>query len=150
MKKCAAGMVSRGRVPSHSASWGARRPQAGGVDNLRRRSWDASPSHPPTPVGRPAPGATKSIDNGPKQVPRPQGASPKVPAGFQADLLAEGLTNPRKIVTAPNGDLFVAESSANRIRVLRPGADGKIQSNGVFAEGLNLPFGIAFYPPGPE
>jgi glucose/arabinose dehydrogenase len=66
------------------------------------------------------------------------------------DLLAEGLENPRKIVTAPNGDLFVAESGPGRVKVLRPGADGKVARISVFAAGLRQPFGIAFYPPGPN
>ena len=51
----------------------------------------------------------------------------------------------------PNGDLFVAESRANRLRVLRDAdGDGKPEVNEVFATGLERPFGIAFYPPGPE
>src|SRR5438477_2288326 len=45
--------------------------------------------------------ATKSVDRGPHVVPRPAGALPKVPAGFEVDLLAEGLKNPRRITTAP-------------------------------------------------
>ena len=71
-----------------------------------------------------------------------------VPPGFAVDLLAEVLTNPRKIVAAPNGDLFVAESAAGRVRVLRQGADGKVSSTTIFADHLHQPFGIAFYPPG--
>ena len=64
---------------------------------------------------------------------------------------ATGLTEPRVIVRAPNGDLFVAESRANRVRVLRDAdGDGKPEVNEVFATGLNRPFGIAFYPLGPE
>ncbi|MGD0615066.1 MAG: hypothetical protein ABSA69_06445, partial [Verrucomicrobiota bacterium] len=98
----------------------------------------------------PPPYDTKSSDNGPRLVPRPAGAWPKVPAGFAVDLLAEGLENPRKIVTAPNGDLFVAESGPGRVKVLRPGADGKVARISVFAAGLRQPFGIAFYPPGPN
>ena len=55
------------------------------------------------------------------------------------------------IVRAPNGDLFLAESRANRVRVLRDAdGDGKPEVNQVFATGLSRPFGIAFYPPGPE
>jgi len=49
----------------------------------------------------PLPNATPSSDKGPRMVPRPAGALPKAPAGFEVDLLAEGLTHPRKIVTAP-------------------------------------------------
>ena len=64
---------------------------------------------------------------------------------------ATELTAPRVIVRAPNGDLFVAESRANRIRVLRDAdGDGKPEVNEVFATGLERPFGIAFHPVGPE
>jgi glucose/arabinose dehydrogenase len=95
----------------------------------------------------PPPGATRSVDRGPKLVARPAGAMPKVPPGFAVELVAEKLTNPRKIITAPNGDLFVAESEANRVKVFRFDAVGKA-SISVFASGLSQPFGIAFYPPG--
>jgi glucose/arabinose dehydrogenase len=96
------------------------------------------------------PYATSSSDNGPRVVPRPPGASPKVPAGFEVDLLAEKLNNPRKIITAPNGDLFVAESGPGRLKVLRQAADGTVASTTVFADHLRQPFGVAFYPPGPN
>src|SRR2546422_847379 len=43
----------------------------------------------------PPPGATKSVDNGPKTVARPQDAWPKAPPGFVVELFAEKLTNPR-------------------------------------------------------
>ena len=96
----------------------------------------------------PAPFATKSVDNGPHMVRRPEGAELKVPAGFEVDLLAEHLNGPRKIITAPNGDLFVVESGPGRIKVLRQDKDGKVASTSVFAEKLRQPFGMAFYPPG--
>jgi len=50
---------------------------------------------------------------------------------------------------APNGDVFVAESSAGRIRVLRPSGNGAAQPS-LFASGLHYPFGIAFYPAGAD
>jgi glucose/arabinose dehydrogenase len=96
----------------------------------------------------PAPNDTPSSTNMPRLVPQPEGAWPKVPEGFTADLLAKGLDNPRKVITAPNGDLFIAESQPGRIKVLRLGADGKVTTNQVFAEGLRQPFGLAFYPHG--
>jgi glucose/arabinose dehydrogenase len=99
----------------------------------------------------PGPFATNSTDNGPELVPRPQDAWPQAPAGFKVEQIASGLSNPRIIVTAPNGDLFVAEHRANRIRVLRGrNAEGKAETSQIFASGLNLPFGIAFYPRGPN
>jgi glucose/arabinose dehydrogenase len=98
----------------------------------------------------PAPFETRSVDNGPHMIPRPAGALPKVPPGFEVSMLTEGLENPRKIVTAPNGDLFIAESAAGRIRFLRLDEQGRVVKSGFFATGLQQPFGIAFYPPGPE
>lgn len=101
-----------------------------------------------TPADLPAPFATNSVRNHPHIVSQPQGVWPQVPKGFRVEKFADGLTNPRMIRTAPNGDLFVAESEANRIRVLRDAnGDGKPEINEVYASGLNLPFGIAFYPP---
>jgi glucose/arabinose dehydrogenase len=64
---------------------------------------------------------------------------------------ARGLRNPRKIVTAPNGDVFVAESLPGRIKVLRDAdGDGKAEVIEDFATRLRMPFGIAFYPEGPN
>ncbi len=99
----------------------------------------------------PAPHDTPSVDNGPRMVQKPEDAWPKAPAGFKVERFAEGLSNPRKIVTAPNGDLFVAESGANRIKILRA-SDGasKPETISIYAEGLRQPFGIAFYPTGPN
>jgi glucose/arabinose dehydrogenase len=99
----------------------------------------------------PKPYATRSVDAGSRVVPRPAGAWPKAPAGFKVEEFATGLQNPRLIRTAPNGDLFVAESYPGRVRVLRAAAGaGKAETVEVFAEGLRRPFGIAFYPPGAE
>ncbi len=95
---------------------------------------------------------TPSIDNGPRRmIPRPKDAWPRAPQGFTVNEFATGLQNPRKIATAPNGDVFLAESFPGRVRVLRDAdGDGKAEVNEVFAQGLRLPFGIAFYPPGPR
>lgn len=99
----------------------------------------------------PRPYATDSAPNHSKVVPRPADAWPQVPNGFKIDQALTGLDQPRTVVTAPNGDIFLAESAPGRIRVLRGfGADGKVTTNEVFATGLTLPYGIAFYPPGPN
>jgi glucose/arabinose dehydrogenase len=98
-----------------------------------------------------SPYETPSVRNQPRVVKRPEGAWPKPPEGFAVTEFATGLTEPRVIVRAPNGDLFLAESRANRVHVLRDAdGDGKPELNQVFATGLRRPFGIAFYPPGPE
>jgi glucose/arabinose dehydrogenase/mono/diheme cytochrome c family protein len=97
----------------------------------------------------PAPYASKSSDNGPDLVRRPASAWPKAPAGFSVQQFATGLDNPRLLMTAPNGDIFLAESESGKIRVFRGiTADGKAQQMELFAKGLKQPYGIAFYPPG--
>jgi glucose/arabinose dehydrogenase len=99
----------------------------------------------------PAPAPNESVDNGPTLVPRPANAWPIAPRGFKVDLYATGLDNPRLLRVAPNGDLFLAESETGKIKVFRGvGPDGKPQQASVFATGLHQPFGIAFYPSGPN
>ena len=102
-----------------------------------------------TPADLPAPYATPSSSNPSQPSPRPPSALPKAPAGFAVDLLADGLVTPRVIRVAPNGDIFVAESGAGRVRVFRVDeANGKSVRSEVFAENLPRAFGIAFYPSG--
>jgi glucose/arabinose dehydrogenase/mono/diheme cytochrome c family protein len=99
----------------------------------------------------PAPYATPSADNGPDVVARPANVWPQAPAGFKVELYATGLNNPRLLRTSPNGDIFVAESEAGDIRVFRGiTKDGRPEEMSVFASGLNQPYGINFYPPGPN
>lgn len=146
---CVIGVVGGGRI-------GNSAPQVGPVLTGQAALGDWTTDAPGvrrkiTPADLPPPYATPSVDRGPRMIPRPPDAWPKVPAGFQVQQLATGLENPRVVITAPNGDLFIAESKANRIRVLRDANhDGKVESATIFATGLRLPFGLAFYPPGPE
>ena len=87
----------------------------------------------------------------PKVVAPPTGAKPRVPQGFDVALFASGFANPRYLLTAPNGDIFVTESSAGSIRVLRDSdGDGHPEINKRFATGLRQPFGLAFYPAGQD
>ena len=95
------------------------------------------------------PFATESVRNNAEMVPRPADAWPQAPAGFKVDLYATALEGPRQIRMAPNGDFFVAESTAGQIKVFRGrGPDGKPEQVSVFASGLKQPFGINFYPSG--
>lgn len=95
------------------------------------------------------PNVAESASNGGGVTDRPEGAKPALPPGFTAGLVASGLDSPRVVRVAPNGDLFVADSRANQIRVFRL-AEGsaKPAEKSVFAKGLTRPYGIAFYPPG--
>jgi glucose/arabinose dehydrogenase len=119
----------------------------------------------------PEPKPSESVDNGPSLVQRPAGAWPIAPDGFKVQLYAGGdaatpmqrsenkkethaptsgtFVMPRIIHTAPNGDLFVADSQAGSILVLRGvTAAGKAATVSTYATGLDHPFGIAFYPSG--
>jgi glucose/arabinose dehydrogenase len=99
----------------------------------------------------PAPAPDQSVDNGPSVVARPANAWPIAPRGFKVELYATDLDNPRLLRVAPNGDLFLAESQTGKIKIFRGvGPDGKAKQVSVFSSDLNLPFGIAFYPPGPD
>ena len=120
----------------------------------------------------PEPNPSESVDKYPVLIPRPHDAWPIAPAGFKVELYAGGdaaapmqrsenkqeihaptsgtFVMPRIIHTAPNGDLFVADSQAGSILILRGiKADGKAAQIATFATGLDHPFGLAFYPAGP-
>ena len=84
-------------------------------------------------------------------VPIPTGARPQVPDGFSVQLVTSALRKPRVIRVAPNGDLFVADTMFDAVHVLRiPPGSAKPSREEVFASGLKQPFGIAFYPLGPN
>ncbi|AZO60415.1 MAG: sorbosone dehydrogenase family protein [Mesorhizobium sp.] len=101
------------------------------------------------PDDLPKPNVAESASNGGGVTDRPEDATPALPPGFSAELVASGISSPRVVRTAPNGDLFVADSRASQVRVYRL-AEGsaKPAEKSVFAKGLTRPYGIAFYPPG--
>jgi glucose/arabinose dehydrogenase len=100
----------------------------------------------------PPPYQTKSVSNDARVVARPEGAQLRVPPGFKIEQYASGFRDPRYLLMVPNGDIFVTESGADMIKVLRDtDGDGKPNVTEVFTkEGLKDPFGLAFYPPGPD
>src|SRR5215471_16102187 len=103
--------------------------------------------HKITPADLPKPFATSSALNFGGETARKDGAFPKAPAGFKVELYATGAKSPRKIITGPNGDFFVAESNGGKIKVYHGiGPDGKYEKLETFATGLTRPYGLAFYP----
>ena len=96
------------------------------------------------PIGNPTSKWAESVK-------RSKRAKPSAPKGFAVDLVASGLAGPCVIRVAPSGDLFVADSEANTIRVYRVASgSARLVKSEVYASGLNKPFGIAFYPLGPN
>jgi glucose/arabinose dehydrogenase len=99
----------------------------------------------------PQPYATPSANNAASISPRPDGAWPKTLPGFKVEQFATGLENPRLMRMAPNGDIFLAESTPGKVIVIRGiGADGKAGKMETFATDQAGVFGINFYPAGPN
>src|SRR3984957_15976171 len=117
--------------------------------------------HKITLADLPQPKPQEAVGNQPQLIPRPANAWPIAPPGFKVTLYAGGdtapmqradntehmarsggtFTMPRLIRVAPNGDLFLADSGAGEIIVLRGvGADGKAARISTFASGLDHPF----------
>jgi len=61
----------------------------------------------------------------------------RVPQGFRVNVFAQGLENPRGLIVAENGDVYVAEREAGRVRLLRDSnGDGRADVSRVVREGL--------------
>ncbi|WP_078033793.1 PQQ-dependent sugar dehydrogenase [Massilia sp. KIM] len=96
----------------------------------------------------PPPFATDSAGNGPRVEARPNGSIPAVPEGFAVSVYAQDEDKPRLALRAPNGDLFLAATSKGEIKVLRSKNGQAADTAGVFASGLERPYGMAFWPSG--
>ncbi len=99
------------------------------------------------PKDLPKPFASESVRKSSKIVPQPENAALQMPKGFSAKVYAEGeFKYPRWMALAPNGDVFVADSYANSVIVLRDSnKDGKADQRFVFSDKLSQPFGMAFW-----
>ncbi|WP_245677775.1 PQQ-dependent sugar dehydrogenase [Chondromyces crocatus] len=87
----------------------------------------------------------------PAIAPRPEGAWPLVPPNFTVTEYATGFTQPRIVRVAPNGDVFVVDSNAGRVEILRDAdGDGVAESRATYTDGLTRPFGLAFFPSGSD
>src|SRR6266436_3936917 len=94
----------------------------------------------------PAPFTTKSASNSPEVAKPPAGFLPTVPQGFRANVFASNFKYPRWLTVAPNGDIFLADSGAGEIVVMRDQQNtGGAQQREVFVDGQKEPFGIVFH-----
>ena len=79
-----------------------------------------------------------------ENVVRPDGTMPKVPPGFHVGIFASGLSRPREIAVAPNGDVFVSQTLEGDVLMLRDtDGDGIADAQTVFADGFREPSGLA-------
>jgi glucose/arabinose dehydrogenase len=122
-------------------------PSGDAEDDVPGTRFRIRPEDLPAPVHEGDPEAP-DFENPPTLVEPPRGLRPDVPEGFTVRMVARGLNQPRVLRTAPNGDVFVAESGSGRVLVLAAGSARRLPARPeVFAEGLDRPFGIAFFPP---
>jgi glucose/arabinose dehydrogenase len=99
------------------------------------------------PSALPPPFATPGAANFPRVVAKPAAAKLSVPAGFKVDVFTSDVKGPRRMVQAPNGDIFVSENKEGRIKILHQSTDGeRVGKIDVYMDDLNLPYGLAFYP----
>jgi glucose/arabinose dehydrogenase len=99
-----------------------------------------------SPKDLPAPYATRSASNSPRVVTRPPDATPKAPPGFTVTLFASGLSHPRHLVVAANGDVLLAEPSEDQITLLRDAdGDGRAELVRPFIEKLERPHGLQIH-----
>src|SRR5882762_11220485 len=77
--------------------------------------------HEIKPADLPPPKLENEVTNGPRVISKPEGAKLNLPPGFEVATFAEGgFERPRWMALAPNGDVFLADSSASgKIIVLR-------------------------------
>jgi glucose/arabinose dehydrogenase len=123
------------QIRSGEAAFGDWRDDAPGVQRLIK------------PSDLPKPAMEESVANFPDKAEPQPNAKPKLPDGFDAEAFATGLEGPRVIRFAPNGDMFVADSKADQVRVYRlDKTGGKPAASEIYASGLHKPYGIAFYP----
>jgi len=98
------------------------------------------------PSDMPQPYATRSVSNAPRVVSRPPDAMPKAPAGFKVTLYRAGLSHPRHLIAASNGDVLLAEPSEDQITILRDtDNDGRADVVQPFIEDLDRPHGLAIH-----
>src|SRR5262249_40243561 len=95
----------------------------------------------------PAPNTKEDANNPPRVIDQPTGAKLTVPAGFEITTFADGqFERPRGMALAPNGDVFVTDSAAGSVIVLRDSnKDGRADERFTFATDLLQPFGISFW-----
>lgn len=101
-----------------------------------------------TVANLPQPFASNSSSKPPDVIDIPANPVLRVPSGFVVNVFAEGLDAPRWLALTPTGDVLVTETRQNRIRLLRDAnGDGVAEVSQTFAtaaNGLNIPFGMAF------
>jgi glucose/arabinose dehydrogenase len=98
------------------------------------------------PRDLPTPYATRSASNGPRVVRRAAGLRPTAPPGFQVDIFATGLAHARWLITAPTGEVFLAQSYTGEVtQLIDKDGDGQADDIRTLATGFDAPHGLALH-----
>lgn len=98
------------------------------------------------PQDMPAPYATPMESRSSITIRRPAGASLRVPPGFRANIFRDGLTHPRWLVVAENGDVILSETRPGLIQVLRDSdGDGHAEMLATFSDEIGGVHGLAIH-----
>lgn len=137
----------KGQIIEQTPAPGTRL-STGGTIHVRISSGADDPTLAGTNTIGKLPERGNSVLRIPKLVPAPNTRFLKAPSGFSISLDTDGLKTPRWLAIAPDGARFVVESHVERKGVGKSPNRVTVIQNGkktVWAEGLNLPFGIAFF-----
>ena len=86
----------------------------------------------------PLPFHSRSVNNRPRIIPRPDGAQLRVPAGFEVEVFAEGFELARYMALGPKKEILLSYSRAGIVYVLQPERKKLIEK-------LDRPYGLAFW-----
>ena len=88
----------------------------------------------------PPPFQTPSVNNGPRVIPKPEGAGLKVPEGFKVEEYMSGFKKPRFMLYGPNNEILLSDTVPNGTVYALTGKDRK-----EILTGLDRPYGLAFW-----
>ncbi|MBI3208178.1 MAG: PQQ-dependent sugar dehydrogenase [Candidatus Solibacter usitatus] len=95
----------------------------------------------------PQPYHTPSANNRPRVIAKPDGAQLSLPKGFDIQEYAAGFARPRFMLQGPSGEILISDS-INKGKVyamLDKDKDFKSEDRTVVVEGLDRPYGLAFW-----
>lgn len=95
----------------------------------------------------PPPFHSPSANNRPRVINRPDGAQLSLPQGFSIDEYAAGFERSRFMLQGPSGELLLSDSvNQGKVHILLDrNKDFKAEDRKVLLEGLDRPYGMAFW-----
>jgi glucose/arabinose dehydrogenase len=99
------------------------------------------------PVKLPPPFHTPSANNRPRVIARPDGAQLRLPQGFEMEEYAAGFEKPRFMIPGLSGEILISDAvNPGKVYALVDGnKDFKAEDKKVVLEGLDRPYGLAFW-----